>query len=664
MLVFSQAYTTSIGLQNPACQPILLAAQDLQRDLRRLSGKSKGFDLTSDGTEGIQIRTIPGGAPEAYSVSITATCVCITGSDVLGTIYGIYAFSQECLGVLPMHTFMDVFPEPRLTLDLSPASFSSKPRSVRFRGWFVNDEDLLSEFKPGGTRNIDYPFYQTVMHEDVLDLVLEAALRLQINLIIPGSFIDIRNPHEETLVQAVYRRGLYISQHHVEPVGVSYFAAESYLRAHGLDEAVSFSSNRSRMEEIWQCYIEKWANYGDRVVWQLGLRGKGDQAVWLADPSVPQDLQNCGEIITDAIATQHRLIRQALGRDDFYSTATLWNEGSQMYASGHLQLPHNTIAVFADFGISQMFGEDFYSTPRLPDKQYGIYYHAAFWSLGPHLTEGCDPRKMEFCYRDAHRLNSLEYSILNVSNLRPIHVSVTLNAQLLQSPESFHADSALLAFHWSVFGDFADRIWELHRRYYDCFADFGKTPLREAAEAWHFYYRDHRDLPFLENAATDGQIAWVGKNALRGWASPGGHPLNDGLLQKLEVSAQRFQELDQLLERTMQTLPTGLQPYLRRFLGYQTKHMYLLTRWAMGCVLLTRPTTPKAKLPQIFQDACGFMNALLEARQILEEGPWKNWHLGDKKINLTALMNATKEAYTRILSDQTDALSKKEGGAK
>ena len=651
MLVFSQTYTASIGLQEHACKAIGLAAQDLQRDLRRLSGKKSGFDLTCDQLAGIRILTVEGGEAEAYTISVDADYVYITGSDVLGTIYGIYAFCEQCLGVLPMHAFMDVFPDCRQSLTLEPASFTSKPRAVRFRGWFLNDEDLLSELKIGGKRDLDYTFYQYVMHTDVLDLVLEAALRLQINLIIPGSFVDIRNPDEEALVRAVYDRGLYISQHHVEPVGVSYFAAEKYLRERGLDEPISFCSNRKRMEEIWQCYITQWARYADRVIWQLGLRGKGDQAVWLADATAPQDLQDCGNIITDAIATQHSLICRTLGKSDFISTATLWNEGSKMYASGYLQLPQNTIAVFSDFGISQMFGEDFYSTPRIPRSKYGVYYHAAFWSLGPHLTEGCDPRKMEYCYRDAYRLDSLEYSILNVSNVRPIHVSLTLNGQILSSPHCFCADSALRAFHQGVFGTFGDQVYALHRQYYQCFADFGKTPLRQAAQAWHFYYRDHADLPFLENAATDGQIAWVGKNALRGWSSPGAHAQNDELLEKLEQSSQKFSQLSQRLEALEQQLPITQKLYLQRFLGYQTKHMYLLTRWAICCVLMTGKSTPAQHLQQLHRDACEYMHKLLQARQVLENDGWKHWHRGDKKINIPALLNATTEAYTRIITN-------------
>ncbi len=652
MRVFSASHTVPIVLPPNACEAIVLAARDLQRDLRRLSGSCNGFALLSDQTSNaIQIQTVPGGAPESYTVRVEPHRILIHGADTLGTVYGIYAFSTRCLQVLPMHAFMDLFPPVRQQLDIPQQQFVSPERKVRFRGWFLNDEDLLSELKIGGKRNIDYPFYGNVMDLSVLDMVLEAAARLEINLIIPGSFVDICNPDEEALVSAVCRRGLYVSQHHAEPVGVSYFAAENYLKEKGLEESVSFCTNRVRMEQIWRVYIEKWAKYGKQVIWQLGLRGKGDQAVWKADPSVPADGQTRGAIITDAIATQHAMICHALGSDDFSSTATLWNEGSELYGDGFLTLPPNTIAVFADFGISQMFGEDLYTTPSLPGRQYGVYYHVAFWNLGPHLTEGCDPRKMAYCYQDAMKLDRLTYSILNVSNVRPMHMSVTLNAAVLQSPETFCADEAVLNFHRAVFGDFAEQTALLQREYYHAFADIGKTPLRQAAQAWHFYYRDHKDLPFTENPGTDGEIAWIGKCALRGWSGPGTPALTPELVEILKSSANRFESLYQKLEVIVPSLPQEARGYLQRFLMYQTKHMYLMTRWAICCMALTSGDTPKDRLSLYGTQACEYLRTLLQARTVLEQGPWKHWHRGDKKINIPALLEATQAACQGRLQD-------------
>jgi hypothetical protein len=208
MKLFTKGHTCPIVTDSGLPQAVLLAARDLQRDLRRLSGQPQGFAIVSSG-QGIRIQAAADGREEAYRIEITEDSITITGSDVLGTVFGIYAFSTHFLKVLPVHRLVDLFPESREEMTLVPATLTSASRTVQFRGWFLNDEDLLCDFKrSGGHRHIDYPFYQNVMDVSVLDMILETALRLEVNLIIPASFLNIDNPDEETLVAAVVRRGL------------------------------------------------------------------------------------------------------------------------------------------------------------------------------------------------------------------------------------------------------------------------------------------------------------------------------------------------------------------------------------------------------------------------------------------------------------------------
>lgn len=631
MLLFDKTTTVSICLKTDA-QAVGLAAMDLQRDLRRLSGQTEGFPFSSAGE--IEIRILPG-EPESYTVEVGDRVV-ITGADVLGTVYGIYAFCDRCLDVLPMHRLVDVFPQAMERMEVPECRFASEKRAVRWRGWFLNDEDLLSELvSSGGKRHIDYPFYQDVMDTQVLDMVLETALRLEINLVIPASFLDILNPDEKKLADAVCRRGLYISQHHVEPVGVSFFAADSYMRAHGKPgEAVSFVSNRSRMEEIWQTYINAWAAYGSQVIWQLGLRGKGDEAVWMADPAVPMTDKARGQLITDAIATQYRMIRQAVD-GSFISTATLWNEGSDLYGKGYLRLPEDTVAIFADFGISQLFGGDFQTMPRLPGKQYGVYYHSAFWALGPHLTEGCHPRKMVYSLQQAAAKDSLHYAILNVSNVRPVHYSAMVFSEVLRGPSSSDADTITKRLDARLFGQAGEHIAKLRSAYYDAFADFGSAILRETAEKWHFFYHDHGDLPFTENAVTDGYLTTYIKASLKG-KKCSAHPDDALVRDALIVSEEKFASLWNAL--CDPELPQS--QYLEQFLKHQTLHMLLLTRCALA-VLDLRGGREKAR-----EEVCAALEQLLEARKVLQKGRWEHWHRGDRKADIPLLLQLAKEWST------------------
>ncbi len=203
MKVFDKKQSTAIVLCGNPTAEIRLAVKDLQQNLRDLSGLQEGFEVLEAecgpdaalAESAIYVQTVPGKMTEAYEVCVDDKNVVITGTDMLGTIYGVYAFATKCLGISPTYRVTDVFPDQTEELELPPQTICAPERAVRFRGWFINDEDLLSEFKiSGGKRVIDYPFYQDVMDTEVLDMILETALRLEMNLIIPASFLNIGNP--------------------------------------------------------------------------------------------------------------------------------------------------------------------------------------------------------------------------------------------------------------------------------------------------------------------------------------------------------------------------------------------------------------------------------------------------------------------------------------
>jgi len=153
---------------------------------------------------------------EAYRVQNVGSRLLIAGSDERGTMFGLYAFIEQYLGVDPLHFWASRPPPPRATLAWDSVQLRSDEPTFRFRGWFINDEDLLTEWKDGGgKRQIDYPFYGQVVSREVMGAVAEALVRSRFNLIIPASFVDILNPPEEALVQECARRGVFVCENGV-----------------------------------------------------------------------------------------------------------------------------------------------------------------------------------------------------------------------------------------------------------------------------------------------------------------------------------------------------------------------------------------------------------------------------------------------------------------
>ena len=647
MLLFDESYSACISLHPGSEESVALAARDLQRDLRILCDRADGFDIlfeyyTSPGSIELGISE---GEPESYRIEITEDSISIKGADSLGLVYGIYAFSAAVLGFSPMYPLTELRPPVRSTLTAEPAIITSKPHPTSLRGWFLNDEDLLGEWLLGkGERSIDYPFYKRVMHTDALDRVLECALRLEINLIIPSSFVDIMNPAEEELVAAVCRRGLYISQHHVEPLGVSYFAAEAYVKEHGkVGESVSFVSNRPRMEEIWRVYAKKWAAYGEKVVWQLGLRGKADQAVWQADPRVPTGSSERGRIISDAIAAQHAIISEVLDREDFPSTVTLWFEGAELYRGGHLTLPESTAVIFSDVGLSQLFGDDFYTTERDPNRRYGIYYHVGYWSMGPHLAEGCDPHKMAFSYSEAKKRDSLSYALLNVSNVRPLHLGAELSSRLLDEP-TLSARTALRRIFKPIFGSAADIVLDLYDEYFAAFADLGSTELMRLCNKFGFSYHRYGRLLFPEFPATDGELCDIARALM----SDASH-LTDYVTAaaSLEQSEKKFAAVLDRMTATERHLTPEALDYFRRFMKFPALYMMRLTRFTLS-VWEMMNTHDEHEMRAAHDRGVAAMRSILEERKILEQGAFEGWHRGDSKIGIKKLLDDMEKTYERL----------------
>ena len=105
--LFSKNHTSKIILSPNVEACVKLAAADLRKNLFSLSGKTEGFEfVTKEQNNAITITTDPVSAPdhiEGYSIEVNDDGVRITGSDALGTVYGIYAFATQYLGIDPMY---------------------------------------------------------------------------------------------------------------------------------------------------------------------------------------------------------------------------------------------------------------------------------------------------------------------------------------------------------------------------------------------------------------------------------------------------------------------------------------------------------------------------------------------------------------------------------
>jgi hypothetical protein len=336
--------------------------------------------------------------------------IVLTGSDERGTIYAIYQFSQEFLGVDPLYWWTDHAPERR-TQVLVPSSLKETqgPPTFRYRGWFTNDEDLLTGWKPGLNDG-------TGISLETWDRVFEAILRLKGNMVCPGTFLF---PYEPQVV-AAGERGLIITQHHVEPMGLNTYRWPK-------DRPYSFVSHADLLTLAWKRAVSQYRN--PEIIWTVGYRGEHDRPFWADDKSAPTTDQERAQVINGAIETQMGIVRAAGRAPIFIMNA--WQESSHFAHEGFLHIPEGVSLVWPDNGHGLIQDGNTIS------KGQGVYYHTAMYDgRSNHFTERVPLERIQHELGRAARAGATNYLLINTANVRPVVMTTRAVMEL-----AWHADS-------------------------------------------------------------------------------------------------------------------------------------------------------------------------------------------------------------------------------
>lgn len=646
------------------------AVEDLQKDIFRVSGKevcAKQF-LPLDMAGSVVIGTLKNARfaeylknngitlPEIedkwenYTIRTVGGALLIAGSDDRGTMWGIYEFSRKYLGVDPLYLWTDNEPEKKDAVELGDVSIVDGPKTYKFRGWFVNDEDLIEGFCKGGRPDKSYRFHND--YASTLAMLVETGLRLKQNLLIPCSHLDLENPAEEDLVRLVTERGMFISMHHQEPVGVHQWTVDRYFASCGI-ENVNYVEHPDKYEEIWTHYIRKWAKY-DNVIWQLGLRGRGDRPLWYNNSSIPDTVEARGKIISDAIATQLDIVKREYAGKEIMSTSTLWMEGMSLYRQNALTFPANTTVVFADFGPNQMWGEGYYDTKRDTDTNYGVYYHVGFWGCGPHLVQGTDPEKIYFNYKDSVAKGDTDYSVLNVANFREHVYGVDCISRITWDIDSFDLEQFTNDWCAREFRvEDTGAVAELYRAYFQCFHEMDNTmiprqmlfmdgmsrrvamKLIEIIKGSELKKMDIQNTRLFDFDKTDDFIAYY-QNAT-------------------EEGLKRFKKLYHRAMQALDLISAERKGFFTNNIIVQTEIMIGLYTWVnmLAKAAANRRAGGDAAAYEEYIDTAVFaLEKISMDRRKALSGKWEHWYDGDTLMNIPADIALTEGLHLETVNEE------------
>lgn len=403
-----------VGTGEPA--PVRRAAEDLRADFAKVFGRSPQLVNRVEDAGPVAILIARNGdvpnslgcsqahGTESFAFSIAAAAsgpaaprvVCLIGADMRGTIYAIYEFSQRILGVDPMYLWTDKQPEKRTRITL-PADFARVyPSPVfRYRGFFPNDEDLLTGWIPAARGE------HTGISLKVWDQVFETILRLKGNIVVPGTWIF----PDDAQVEAAAGRGLIVNQHHAIPLGVNVARWPEGV-------PYNFSTHPEILERAWTNAVAAYKP-GEEILWSVGLRGLSDSSYASLDPSVRDNDPLLGKRISDAITEQMKIVRAQYPNAQFVTD--LWQEGARLRREGYLKIPPEVTLVWADTGYGDMQDGGNVAAGQ------GAYFHVAMMNgQANQLSEMVSVQTIQSELGRYIRAGATAYMLLNTSDIRPV----------------------------------------------------------------------------------------------------------------------------------------------------------------------------------------------------------------------------------------------------
>ena len=242
------------------------------------------------------------GKRECYIFAVRADRLIILGSDKRGTIYGLFHLS-ELMGVSPLVDWAGVLPVHHDFVELEEGITVSREPSVKFRGFFINDE--WPAFGNFTTHN--FGGFNAKMYEHIFELLL----RLKGNYLWPAMWSAQFSLDGPGLANAELadELGVIMGASHHEPCcrnGEEY----RYVRGPGsiYGDAWNFWKNRDGITKFWEDGLKRNGKFENVIT--VGMRGEADTAI-MQNATLADNIN----LLRDVLKTQNRLIRENVNAD-------------------------------------------------------------------------------------------------------------------------------------------------------------------------------------------------------------------------------------------------------------------------------------------------------------------------------------------------------------
>jgi len=388
----------------------------------------------------------------------------IFGSDPRGTAFGVFELSKM-LGVSPWVWWADVTPKPAQQMYMSPGRNIVGPPAVKYRGFFINDEDW--GMRPWAAKNMDKDLKD--IGPRTYEKVFELMLRLKANYLWPAMHPGTKAfwYYKENPVLAK-KYGILMGSSHHEPMlrDTEFEWNENFKEEYGKEHGEwRYDTNK---EEIYHFFDDRVKqSVGNEAIYTVGMRATKDGSM-----EGPGGMQGKIKVLEEVIRDQRQILQHHLEKpaNQVPQVFCPYKEVLEMYQAG-LKVPDDVTITWVDDNHGYI--------RQLPNPQEqkraggsGVYYHFSYWGLPQDYLwlSSTSPVLTSFEMSKAYALHARNIWVFNVGDIKPAELELEFGMDLAWDINSWTPQKAhLYAERWAgrTFGqEFAKQIGRLKSRYY------------------------------------------------------------------------------------------------------------------------------------------------------------------------------------------------------
>ena len=487
--LISQSKPVSVIVADNDKKGVLIAVQNLQKDFERVCGKQAQLfnSPTSDTKQCIIVGSLESpyvkqlikakkldekelkGKVEKYIMTVVSNplpgvdeALVIAGSDMRGTIYGVYELSEQ-IGVSPWYDWMDVPVVKHQNLAIERGTYTAGEPAVRYRGLFLNDEaPCLTTWVKNtfGTEYGGHEFYARVF---------ELILRLRGNYMWPAMWGWSFYADDPLNSPTASDMGVIMGTSHHEPMARNHQEWARHRKKYG---EWNYVTNQKVIDEFFREGVRRSKDNEDIIT--IGMRGDGDTAMGAKeghdDEFVPNDDETI-KLLEKIIRNQRKIIAKETGRPakERQQLWALYKEVQRYYDKG-LKVPDDVIILFSD--------DNWGDIRRLPSPEerkhkggFGMYYHVDYVGA-PRNSKWLNVTPIQHIWDQltlTYQYGVDKLWVLNVGDLKPMEYPITFFMDFAWNPKRYDASNLL----------------EHPRKF--CAQQFGESQADEAARILNLY---------------------------------------------------------------------------------------------------------------------------------------------------------------------------------